>query len=403
MSAQPQRPVIMLNDQTAWSLAYLARGGNLEAISSFPLPSEFTEIATQIASQRNGQNAASLLEKMVKERFPDDYKRILKSIFSVSPDSERPTPAMPFMPINGLEILKTSYPEPRWGIPDILPVGLSMLGARPKIGKSWLALQIAHAKASGGCVLNKSVESGRVLYVALEDSPRRLHERMLVQRWNEDHSKHIDFITLEEKGEFKFLHIGGAEQIERAIRTRNYALVVIDTFRRATRGIDSKRPEQFDAALEPLQEAAHATNSVALIVDHTRKNSQSGEDIIEDLIDSTAKTATPDTVWGLYRERGKTGARLQITGKDILETTLALKFDAVTGCWQCEGDVARLITPVQTELVRAIRKLNKRATMTNIAHAVKRPESNVTRELNELLANSFIMRDHAKVYSIFEK
>jgi hypothetical protein len=41
------------------------------------------------------------------------------------------------------ELLGTKFPEPRWIVPDILPEGLTPLAGRPKVGKSWLALQIA--------------------------------------------------------------------------------------------------------------------------------------------------------------------------------------------------------------------------------------------------------------------
>ena len=46
------------------------------------------------------------------------------------------------------EILTAAWPEPVWAIPGLLPVGLTILAGRPKVGKSWLALQIALAVAA---------------------------------------------------------------------------------------------------------------------------------------------------------------------------------------------------------------------------------------------------------------
>src|SRR5690606_11474648 len=81
------------------------------------------------------------------------------------------------------EILQHDWPEPTWAVPDIIPAGLTILAGRPKVGKSWLALSIAQAVAAGGVVLGKQVEPGPVLYMGLEDNPRRLQSRMQQQGW----------------------------------------------------------------------------------------------------------------------------------------------------------------------------------------------------------------------------
>ena len=36
----------------------------------------------------------------------------------------------------------TRFPEPVWVVPDVIPSGLVPIGGRPKIGKSWLTLQL---------------------------------------------------------------------------------------------------------------------------------------------------------------------------------------------------------------------------------------------------------------------
>ena len=69
-------------------------------------------------------------------------------------------------------------PEPRWAIDPILPEGVTILGGKPKLGKSWLALAIQHAIASGGAALGQyPVERGEVLYISLEDNKKRLKKR----------------------------------------------------------------------------------------------------------------------------------------------------------------------------------------------------------------------------------
>jgi RecA-family ATPase len=57
--------------------------------------------------------------------------------------------------------------------------GFSVLAGKSKLGKSWLALNLALAVASGGTAIGSiDVEQGEVLYLALEDTKRRLQGRL---------------------------------------------------------------------------------------------------------------------------------------------------------------------------------------------------------------------------------
>jgi RecA-family ATPase len=83
--------------------------------------------------------------------------------------------------VTGKELEKMDFKDPNWIIPGILPEGLKLLAARPKKGKTWLALNIAVAKASGGCALGRAdlrPDPAKVLYLALEDRLRRVKQRL---------------------------------------------------------------------------------------------------------------------------------------------------------------------------------------------------------------------------------
>jgi RecA-family ATPase len=51
-------------------------------------------------------------------------------------------------------LLARQLPPIQWAIPEILPEGLTLLAGKPKLGKSWLALAMALAVASGGVALS---------------------------------------------------------------------------------------------------------------------------------------------------------------------------------------------------------------------------------------------------------
>ena len=68
-------------------------------------------------------------------------------------------------------------------VPGIISEGVTILAGKPKIGKSWLALDIALAVSGDRFLLGeiKPIQ-GDVLYAALEDNKRRLWKRF-VRLW----------------------------------------------------------------------------------------------------------------------------------------------------------------------------------------------------------------------------
>lgn len=288
------------------------------------------------------------------------------------------------------KILSTDWPEPVWAVPGILPVGLTILAGRPKIGKSWLALQIALSVASGGMALGERVEQGPVLYLALEDTERRLKERMTKQGWTT--GLHADFMRM---GQFEVqiddLRNGGGERLARQIEWRSYRFVAIDTLSRSVYG-DQSDVEAMTLALAPIQAIAHDQNCAVVMVDHHRKLFMADPDCVSDILGSTAKGAMADSIWGLYKERGRAGAKLAITGRDIEEKTLALTFDALFGCWQCEGDADALeLTDRRQEILDALEDLGRVGVVT-VAKAVGQPKSHTYSRLQDLVNAGLVER-----------
>ena len=286
-------------------------------------------------------------------------------------------------------VLTTDWPEPVWAIPHYLPVGLTILAGKPKVGKSWLSLQIAHAVAAGGRTLGEAVEPGPVLYLALEDTARRLKDRMTKQGW--PRGLPVEFMCL---GQF-YDHVGdlqngGGVKLADQIDLKHYRLVVIDTLSRSVTG-DQNDVAAMTAALTPLQEISHEHNTAVLLNDHHHKGSLSNPDVISDILGSTGKGAMADTVWGLYRERGKLGAKLAIIGRDVEEHNLALTIDWDLGCWQCDGDADQLEVAERHDDILTFLEDGK-AGISAIAEAVDRNKGGVHKDLQDLVNNGSIKR-----------
>jgi hypothetical protein len=70
-----------------------------------------------------------------------------------------------------------NFPPLAYAVPGVIPEGLALLVGPPKIGKSWLVLTVDLAAASGGKAFGITIPKRPALYLALEDSDRRLQDR----------------------------------------------------------------------------------------------------------------------------------------------------------------------------------------------------------------------------------
>jgi len=367
--------------------AYIIR--LINAVPSAINVESYARIVEDTATRRRLLGTASRIAQAAHSQ--DDVEQAVRLAEADLKAAQRVRPEARLSILSANDILTTDWPEPVWVIPNLLPAGLAILAGKAKVGKSWLALQIAQAVAAGGMALGECVQQGSTLYLALEDPPARLKKRMTTQNWPS--LLPADFMPL---GKFVDgigdLRNGGGERLARQIELRSYRLVVIDTLSRALSG-DQSDVAEMTVALTPLQEMAHTLNCTVLMIDHHRKGFFGTEaDAINDILGSTAKGAMADCVWGLYRERGKKGAKLVITGRDIVERELAVTVDWTTGCWQVEGDVGELeLTARRQEILDALDELGP-STLTAITKAIDQPKSNTHGRLQDLTGAGRVRR-----------
>lgn len=287
------------------------------------------------------------------------------------------------------DLLTAEFPPPKWIIVDILPEGLTFLGGRPKAGKSWLALQIASVVSIGGTIFGRKVDQRKVLYLALEDSGRRLQDRLQTQKIVSTSTQAV-FVT-----EWPALDAGGLDPLVQKIENEGFDLVIIDTFSRALRKSDQQDKRDMDQIVGALQEIAIRLGICILVIDHFRKKNRSASDPIEEMLGSTGKTASVDVAMGLSRSSTSRHASLNITGRDVENQELMLNFDPTTCTWQEAGINGIQIKNTNKDKVRnAIQQLqeqNELPTTTAIAELTGIDPGNVSRDLNEL-TNADVVR-----------
>jgi Bifunctional DNA primase/polymerase, N-terminal/AAA domain/Primase C terminal 1 (PriCT-1) len=211
-------------------------------------------------------------------------------------------------------IMNEDLPEPSWAIPGFLPEGVTLLAGKPKMGKSWLALALAIDIALGKPALGGlSTTKGEVLYLGLEDSQRRIKDRVLKLLGGTEAPVELNWC-----GYWPALQPDGLYDLEVWLqRTPTARMIVIDTLARVrspgpTGG--SVYAEDY-AVITPLKRLAETYHVSILLVHHLRKNA--ADDLMDTISGSTGLTGATDCNMVLERERGEKTALLHITGRDV--------------------------------------------------------------------------------------
>lgn len=76
------------------------------------------------------------------------------------------------------EIMTTVYKPIEFVIDGLLAQGLYILAGAPKVGKSWLVLDMCLSISKGESVLGQKTLQGTALYLCLEDSYARIQNRL---------------------------------------------------------------------------------------------------------------------------------------------------------------------------------------------------------------------------------
>jgi len=255
------------------------------------------------------------------------------------------------------ELQAMTFPPQRFAVPELVPEGLSILAGAPKLGKSWMALEMALAVASGGRFLGAlPVEQGPALVLALEDGQRRLRDRMEMllgpgepfprdlHVWLDKPSRLLDELD---------------EHLADEPETR---LVIIDTLGKVRPPSPAGGPTYADdyRVAGSLQRFAIERGLAVLVVHHTRKGR--GDDFVEGVSGTYGITGAADAVILLDRDRGADGALLHVTGRDLRDD-LAWRLDRVGPAWH-------LVEKVRADAIQARQGLGD--TAARIVEAVSR-------------------------------
>jgi hypothetical protein len=241
-----------------------------------------------------------------------------------------------------------TFPPLKFVLPGFVPEGATLLVSRPKLGKSWLVLDLAIATAAGRFTLGdmKPIQ-GDVLYLALEDGRRRLQRRLtkLLPTFAERWPSRLTFAT-----EWPRADQGGLAQIEAWVSSAEAPrLAIVDTlahFRKVPTGKAQLYADDY-AAISDLQKLASKHNLGIVIVHHDRK--AEADDVFDTVSGTLGLSAAADTILIMKRQAG--AVTLFVRGCDVEESETALQFNKTTCKWSALGVAAEVFRSAERNRV----------------------------------------------------
>jgi len=208
-----------------------------------------------------------------------------------------------------------------WLVDGMLPCGgFSILGAKPKVGKSTYGFSLGWSIARGAPFLGRPTKQGKVLHFSLEGV--RKQDMATIQGMG-GHENHL----------IRFgqgLPTSPYDVLAATIEREQLSLVVIDTVFRFAHVTDLNDYGQVNNAFARLIELGQNTGCHILAVHHLRKSK--GEDIGDQILGSTAIFGSVDTYMD-YQAADEQGDRVLFTrqryGADMPKTFIGI--DVATG------------------------------------------------------------------------
>lgn len=282
-------------------------------------------------------------EKCSPPLSEDEINRLLTSAFTkekgTSPyktgdEKKRETEPLDTFTFN--DLMQMDLQPPEFLVDGILPKGVCLLGAPPKSGKSWMALDIAIQVSSGGIFLGRKCKKSGVLYLSLEDSKYRIKNRTMKLQQGRPVSDSLHFAIMADRISPGDMEEGLCKQIEIELEKHpDVELVIIDTLQLVTpskqRGDDAYSSTY--TMLNTIRPFWQERGIGFLLIHHTRKKSINDVDPFETFLGSQALTGATDAMYIINSKKDDDFSDFYGRGRDFEDVSLAIRRDETTCRW----------------------------------------------------------------------
>jgi hypothetical protein len=301
--------------------------------------------------------------------------------------------------VTAAQLQHMEFPPLRFVVPDLIPEGLTLLAGKPKVGKSWMMLDLAIAVTGNRFTLGEiKPTQGDVLYLALEDGKRRLQRRLtkllptFIGKWPERLTIKTEWMRVDEGG------IHGIRDWCKSVPEP--IAVIVDTLEkiRPKPRPNQKTPAPYSLdyeALEGLQRLASERNIAIIVTTHVRK--AEADDVFDTISGTLGLTAAADTIAVLGQVHGS--PTLCVRGRDIEDVEKAMRFDRSSCRWTILGaaeDVAR--SDSRAKILTALKVASEPMRPTDIVVATGLSRENVDQLLFRLSSDGEIIKVSRGLY-----
>ena len=251
-------------------------------------------------------------------------------------EGDKPPQAVQQLNITPAPVLQTAnLPPVSFLIEGILPDGTSLLTAASKIGKSWMVLDLGLCIASGGAFLGHDTNQAGVLYLALEDSPHRLQNRMNKILSGKTAPEQFYFATEAPK-----LDNGLLDTLDDHLKKYpDTKLIIIDTLQKI-RGQALPRESGYAQDYREMETVKGFMDKrgVSTIFVHHNRKMKDDDDPFNMISGTNGIMGAMDTIWTITKaSRADEEATLHITGRDVEQSDTVIRFDKGEWRWQKVG------------------------------------------------------------------
>jgi len=241
-------------------------------------------------------------------------------------ENSKPPPSTEFQVVDYHTFSSFDFGQITWLVDRLIPsIGCGFLAAAPKLGKTWMGLDLAIAIAAGERFLGRPTKIGPALYIGGEGGSQQLQRRMdwLVKGRKLQKSHFADRLLVGMNPRIRLDRPQGVTQLRAKLDVVKPSLLILDPFTRFHSAKENDR-DSIEPVLNRLRQISEEYQCFVLVIHHAPKPKKDA--VYDPLRGTSAMRAWHDML--MWLEWSNDDLLIKAELRDAEEpSTLALELD----------------------------------------------------------------------------